>query len=133
MSKPVFEDLFRLSGRRNRKSYFLYCLAYMLALVTLWGVIGALAIGGDTDADLTGVGLALVILGALLTLVLIVSSWAVGAQRCRDFGWTGWALLIVLLPFIGWIFGFAMFFVPGTLGPNRYGPDPLEPPPPAPQ
>jgi uncharacterized membrane protein YhaH (DUF805 family) len=51
---------------------------------------------------------------------------AVYTQRCRDFGWSGWAVLIMLVPVVGILFYLALFFIPGTHGPNRYGPDPLE-------
>ena len=47
------------------------------------------------------------------------------AQRCRDFGWTGWAALLCLLPYGGMAFTFALAFIPGTDGPNRYGPAPF--------
>jgi uncharacterized membrane protein YhaH (DUF805 family) len=49
----------------------------------------------------------------------------VSAQRCRDFGWTGWSVLLSFLPVVGILFSLAIFFVPGNLGANRYGPDPI--------
>ncbi len=113
MSKPVFSDLFTFSGRRNRKSYFLFILLFVVLLGIVWGIAGA-----DQSPGF-------IIIASIVTLVLTISSWAVSAQRCRDFGWTGWAVLITLLPFVGWIFALAIIFVPGNIGPNRYGPDPL--------
>jgi uncharacterized membrane protein YhaH (DUF805 family) len=133
MSKPVFQDLFTFSGRRNRKSYFLYLVAMMLFLTILWGAVVGVEHGGAHQfADLqSGYGQAgagevgAVIIAGILTFLAAISGWIVAAQRCRDFGWTGWAVLITLLPAIGWLFGLALIFIPGTLGPNRYGPDPL--------
>lgn len=138
MSKPVFQDLFTLSGRRNRKSYFLYLVAMLLFLSIVWGVVagvvdaGVVDGGGGQFADLqSGYGHAgsgevgAVIIAGILTFLAAISGWIVAAQRCRDFGWTGWAVLITLLPAVGWLFGLALIFIPGTLGPNRYGPDPL--------
>lgn len=116
MSKPVLEDLFRFSGRRNRKSYILYVLGLFGAMIVMWGVAVAMAV----DDSWSGV-----VIAGLATLPMIVSSWAVGAQRCRDFGWTGCAILITALPYVGFIFWFVILFIPGTEGPNRYGPDPL--------
>lgn len=49
------------------------------------------------------------------------------AQRCRDINLPGWAALLLLVPFLGEFFWLALFFIPGTRGPNRYGPDPLAP------
>ncbi|PJI41978.1 DUF805 domain-containing protein [Ferrovibrio sp.] len=145
MSKPVFSDLFRLSGRRNRKSYsllLLFCLVgWAVALMgllniatTTWGVV----IGAGTGLLVYAFGNAVI--------------WIAGAQRCRDMGWPGWlmlvvaALCIVFQPLIFlenlsvamttvvvavtaavWLFLLWLCIVLGTPGPNKYGPDPLEP------
>ena len=109
MSKPILQDLFTFSGRRNRKSYFLFTLT-ILASVGIILVLGAL------------VGPWIFLLG----LPIIVSSWAVSAQRCRDFGWTGWAVLITLIPYIGFIFSVAILFIPSNVGKNRYGGSEIE-------
>ncbi len=113
MSKPVFSDLFTFSGRRNRKSYFLFWLAYVVVALVIGGVIGA------TESTILSV------IGGLIILALLVAGCAVAAQRCRDFGWTGWATLIILIPAIGFFFSIALLFIPGDVGQNRYGPDPL--------
>jgi uncharacterized membrane protein YhaH (DUF805 family) len=116
MSKPVLEDVLRFSGRRNRNSYVLYLLTLFAALIVMWGVAAAMAF----DKSWSGL-----VVAGLATLPMIVSAWAVGAQRCRDFGWSGWAMLITVIPYVGWIFSLAILFIPGTDGPNRYGPDPI--------
>ncbi len=116
MSKPAFSDLFTASGRRNRKSYVLFSLAWLMLYVVLMIVLGVIAFATA--------GLAAVLIW-LLAIVVAIPGCFVGAQRCRDFGWTGWAILITLIPGIGFIFYIALFFIPGDVGPNRYGPDPL--------
>jgi uncharacterized membrane protein YhaH (DUF805 family) len=116
MSKPVFEDLFAFSGRRNRKSYLLYGLVVTVLLSVVWGI---------AVVAMYGAGWGALLVAGLVTLPIMVSGWAVGAQRCRDFGWTGWAMLLNLIPYIGWIFSLAILFIPGNLGSNRYGPDPI--------
>lgn len=118
MSKPVFEDIVKLSGRRNRKSYFLYSIVVTLVLAVVWGVA---LLSSTGDGGWSGIVVAL-----LVSLPIAISGWAVAAQRCRDFGWTGWAVLITLIPYIGWIFGLVILFIPGNQGSNRYGPDPLQ-------
>jgi uncharacterized membrane protein YhaH (DUF805 family) len=120
MSKPVFSDLFTLSGRRNRKSYILFCLCVFVIYVVLSIVIGMAGASGDGAAVLATSGI-----GIILWLVIAIAAWPVGAQRCRDFGWTGWAILITIIPFVGGLFAIALWFIPGTQGANRYGPDPL--------
>ena len=100
MGKPVFEDLFRFSGRRNRRSYFLFLLVALLLADVLARVTVAL-------------------------LVIGVSLVAVTTQRCRDCGWSGWAVLVLAIPLINFVFGVALLLAPGDRGDNRYGPDPL--------
>lgn len=120
MSKPVLEDLFAFSGRRNRKSYFLY----FLALMGLWAVffmLLAVPAANHSDAGMGMVG----ILGLILAIPSVISSWAVGGQRCRDFGWTAWAVLLTAIPYVGFLFAIAMMVIPGNVGENRYGPDPV--------
>ena len=119
MSKPVFEDVLAFSGRRNRKSYFLYAVLVFVLLAVIWGVALAMAYNDGWSG---------IIIAGLISLPIVVSSWTVGAQRCRDFGWTGWAMLITLIPYIGWIFALAIMFIPGNQGSNRYGPDPIAQP-----
>ncbi|MBO9477396.1 DUF805 domain-containing protein [Shimia sp. R11_0] len=115
MSKPVLQDIFSFSGRRNRKSYILFSLLMVVVTIVLSGITAGVA------TATAGLGLILL----LLFVPLVVATWAVGSQRCRDFGWTGWAILITIIPGIGLLFAIAILFVPGTQGDNRYGPDPL--------
>ena len=108
MSKPALQDIFKFTGRRNRKSYFIYLILYVVA----WAIV--ISVGFVTYV------------GWVLVIPLVISCWAVAAQRCRDFGWTGWAALLALLPYVGFLFSLAILFVPGNVGANRYGRDFLE-------
>ena len=117
MSKPVFEDLFSFTGRRNRKSYFLVALS-LLALLLLATMVA----GGMMASSSEG---GAVILLVVLAIPFVIANLAVTSQRIRDFGWTGWAVLIGLIPYVGFVFQVALLFIPGTQGANRYGPDPL--------
>lgn len=117
MSKPAMEDLFSFNGRRNRKSYILASLAIFALLALLWIVATVLAYGSNSLAGLLVAG--------VLSIPAAIVSWAISSQRCRDFGWTGWAVLITLIPYVGWLFAIAIMFIPGNQGANRYGPDPL--------
>jgi uncharacterized membrane protein YhaH (DUF805 family) len=119
MSKPVFQDVFKFSGRRNRQSYILLMLAQIGALIGL--------------AILTGVAIALLDsfapLGYLLTIAIVAgfiavcwSGWANGSQRIRDFGHSGVWILLTLVPYVGWIVSLAIMFIPSTDSDNKYGP-----------
>jgi uncharacterized membrane protein YhaH (DUF805 family) len=59
-------------------------------------------------------------------LAIIYATLAVWAKRWHDRDKSGWWSLIAFVPFIGaiWIL-VECGCLPGTEGPNRYGPDPL--------
>lgn len=132
MSKPVFEDVFSFSCRRNRKSFVLLSLTLGFANALLMGgvVVGLVAFFGVVKfgaffgvVDTEGYG-QLALLG--LCMPSLVLQCFAGAQRCRDFGWSGWAVLIIFIPLVGSIFSFVLLFLPGNVGTNRFGPDPLD-------
>ena len=69
------------------------------------------------------------ILAFLVGLALLYPSLAVAAKRWHDRDKSGWWSLILLIPFIGWIWYLVECgCLPGTPGPNRFGPDPLSGP-----
>jgi uncharacterized membrane protein YhaH (DUF805 family) len=124
MSKPVFEDLFKFSGRRNRQSYILLLLAQIVALMLL-SVLGVFFV---TVIDSLGPLSYLFLLATLAGFVAVaVSGWANGSQRIRDFGHSGVWILATLIPYVGFVVSLAIIFIPGTEGDNRYGPDQLKP------
>ncbi|MFT3973567.1 MAG: DUF805 domain-containing protein [Amaricoccus sp.] len=122
MSKPVFDDVFRFHGRRNRRSYALFTLAIWSLFLTATFVL--VLVGASASENL---GTAVAVLWLVGLLPFAWASWSVSAQRCRDIGWTGWAALLALMPYVGFAFSVALFFIPGTSGANRYGPDPVQP------
>jgi len=65
-------------------------------------------------------------LGALITLIayipLMVFCILIGIQRSHDMNWSGWTILLALIPFVGLIW----LFKAGSAGANDYG----NPPPP---
>lgn len=119
MSKPVLEDVFKFSGRRNRKSYILLMLAQIGALIglSILAVIGGAI--ADSAAPLSFLIFAVVIAGFV---AVFVSGWASGSQRIRDFGQSGVWILLTLIPYVGWIVSLAIMFVPSDAGDNKYGP-----------
>jgi uncharacterized membrane protein YhaH (DUF805 family) len=118
MSKPVFQDLFKFSGRRNRKSYILLLLAQIGALIGL-SIVGTVGAAMLASVDF----LAYILLLAVLVGFVAVawSGWASGSQRIRDFGYSGVWILLVFIPYVGWLVSLAIMFVPSSEGDNRYG------------
>jgi uncharacterized membrane protein YhaH (DUF805 family) len=60
------------------------------------------------------------ILPALFSLTIIIPALAVGVRRMHDVNKSGWFILIP-------IYNLILYCTPGTVGPNRYGPDPKRP------
>ena len=112
MSKPVFSSLFDTTGRRNRKSYFLYGLVVGPVLY----FVSAMMRDGSFPLQLAGLAVG---------MPLITSALVVGAQRCRDFGWSGWTILLLFIQVVGQVFGVFILLRKGDEGENRYGQDPL--------
>ena len=46
-------------------------------------------------------------------------------RRAHDFNVTGWVVLAMLIPRINAIAALVLLLVSGTIGPNKYGPDPI--------
>ncbi|KUR75421.1 DUF805 domain-containing protein [Novosphingobium sp. FSW06-99] len=60
-------------------------------------------------------------------LASLVPFLAVSARRLHDQDRSGWLLLLVLIPLLGWFALTVLCLLEGTTGPNRYGPDPKHP------
>lgn len=107
---------FGVQGRIGRLRYIAWSFVMMLAFIPVYG----LAIGAM-------IGISEVVGGLLIAVVLIgaiVFGVFIGGQRLHDIGWSAWLWLLNLVPFVGFIFTILMLVMPGTPGPNRYGPPP---------
>ena len=127
------------SGRSRRMEYWMYVLGCMIAFAVvgvIFGVVlGAASSGGAVNPDgspsagLLG-GSMLLIGGVLvLALALLVPTIAVQVRRLHDQNLSGWIVLIGYIPIVNYIGGIVLLVfmcLPGTVGPNKYGPDPLE-------
>jgi uncharacterized membrane protein YhaH (DUF805 family) len=119
MSKPVLQDVFKFSGRRNRKSYILLTLTQLGALIGL-AIAAMIAVALIASVAVLGYLLMLAVFAGIVAVA--VSGWASGSQRIRDFGHSGVWILLTLIPYVGWIVCLAIMFVPSSKGENRYGP-----------
>ena len=116
MSKPVFSDLFKFSGRRNRQSYIYLQLASFVLVLLGVGVITTITVMAPT------IGAILWFVGVIGLVALAVANWAAASQRIRDFGQSGVWALVLLIPYVGFAASLALWFVPSTEGENKYGP-----------
>jgi uncharacterized membrane protein YhaH (DUF805 family) len=61
--------------------------------------------------------------GIFICLYLVVTH---AIKRLHDIEMRGWWLVVLFLPIASLILGAGMQFVAGTVGPNRFGPDPKQ-------
>ena len=103
-----------LRGRVSRKTFWLHGVLTLLIVAML----------GNALMDIAGVRAELSV--KLVNLVLAWPFIAVSVKRLHDFDFSGWWVLVNLVPAIGSLITLvANGFVPGTHGTNRFGPDPL--------
>ena len=105
--------LFTTAGRLGRAK-FLACYLSLVVLYVAVLLVGALLFPQASTQNVLG----------MATVVCIWPSIAIWVKRLQDMGYSGISLLILFVPIIGLIVVFAVFFVAGTRGPNKYGPSP---------
>ena len=69
----------------------------------------------------TNIGL----LGTIVFLLSLIPFFIIQIKRCHDRDRSGWFLLIYLIPVAGLVVFYELGFLNGTVGENKYGPDPL--------
>ena len=111
------------AGRANRSEYWLFALFIFLVAMGFAFVAGFMSgfTGNQTAASPVFLLYGLFILGSL------VPSFAVTFRRLHDTNRSAWWLLIAFLPIIGSIVLIVFYCLPGTAGPNRFGPAPGAP------
>ena len=133
---------FDFQGRSRRLEFWMFSLLNVI----VFSVLGLITFGtGSTlgqiqTADpndigamyasmLSGVGILLVV----WWLVILIPSIAVSVRRLHDREMTGWwylgFIVLSVIPLIGFVATIAFIVVmalPGTPGPNKYGPSPKE-------
>jgi uncharacterized membrane protein YhaH (DUF805 family) len=111
----VFRNYATFSGRAPRSEYWYFALfAFLLGVAT--SIVDMLLFPIWTNFSP---------LNSLASLALLLPSIAVGVRRLHDIDRTGWWLLIVFT-IIGIFLLLFWACVPGTRGPNRFGPGPME-------
>lgn len=130
------ELLLTYNGRINRSKIWLSILYYIGAAVVAFVLFKVLSmvIPGEIDEDgsfhVEGLkAIPYIVLGIAYVVFNIWSGICVGIKRYHDRDKSGWWLLIQLVPIVGPIWYFVeAFCLRGTVGPNRFGPDPITAP-----
>lgn len=129
----MFEPLRKyadFSGRARRKEYWLFMLfVWLLLSVLLWLAgpypNGAVASAGGllSFIDVDFVNPTMMTIAGVVSLLLLLPTIAVTVRRLHDIGWTGWWALLGITG-LGSLILMIFCLLDGTVGPNRYGPDP---------
>ncbi len=105
------EFLLTYTGRINRQRYWAYVLV-AIAIAIVASIIDGI-LGGQ-------------VVGTLVSLAMLYPGICVSIKRWHDRDKSGWWILIVLIPIVGWIWSFVeVGCLKGTDGSNRFGADPL--------
>lgn len=107
--RTCFSKYATFSGRAPRSEFWFFILFGII--VQLVGEI----IDKASDS---------LIVGAIIALVLLLPTIAVSVRRLHDIDRTGWWYLLVFTVIL-WILLLVWYCMRGTVGANRYGPDPL--------
>ncbi|MEM1105776.1 MAG: DUF805 domain-containing protein [Pseudomonadota bacterium] len=115
-----FKNYATFNGRSRRAEYWWPSLMFLLAYLAFFIATAGLSGAGDAGALIAGlVGVAFLVFG----VAIIIPSIAVSIRRLHDRDMSGWWYLLILVPF-GSLVLLIFFVMPGTKGPNKYGPDP---------
>ncbi len=100
-------------GRITRSTWWLYGVAVPIgAGLLLHALLGIARIRAELAEHVVNV-------------LLLWPTLAVSIKRWHDRDKSGWWVLVVLVPFVGWIVSVvASGVLAGTPGPNRFGPEP---------
>ena len=112
-------DLFTFDGRANRAWYFWHIVLDDLAIFS--ALLALVLVGSILETP------ALVILPALgVVFGGSLAAIAVTVRRLHDLDRPGWHWWLLMVPLYNFYLGLMLLFAKGTVGANRYGPDPLE-------
>lgn len=106
------------SGRARRKEYWMFFLFNMIF------AIAAMVIDNVLGIAIEDIGYGPIYI--IYALAVFLPSLAVSVRRLHDVGKSGWYLFILLIPIAGVLVFLIKMCTDGTLGENKYGPNPKE-------
>ncbi len=110
------------NGRARRSEYWLFTLFIIIVEIVYFALLGVT--GGFSSNGPNGAAIALMGIFSLFFLGIIIPGLAVSFRRLHDTDRSAWWLLISLIPGVGGLVLLIFTLLPGTNGPNKFGPDP---------
>lgn len=114
--KSAFKNYVKFTGRASRSEFWWFFLFEIIVLI-----IPAILMSGENARGEFGLFSALY---GLVGLALFLPALGLVFRRLHDTDRSAWWILIGLLPFIGGLVLLVFYCLPGTPGPNKYGPPP---------
>jgi uncharacterized membrane protein YhaH (DUF805 family) len=112
-----FRNYVNFTGRAFRSEFWYWFLfAFLVSVVA--EIVDLVLFPGSFSSGATPIS-------SLVSLALLLPGLAVLVRRLHDTDRSGWWVLLGLIPLIGLIVLIVWCCARGTLGPNRFGPDPL--------
>ena len=119
----LWENFFKTNGRLNRWRFFKRSFAIFILYMVF--ITADFIIFLDPTSEF-GMGATGWIVFIVLTILLPIVSICLTIRRLHDLNLTGWFCLLMTIPAVNTAFWIYTTFAPGTIGPNKYGGDPLE-------
>ncbi|GBR16065.1 MULTISPECIES: DUF805 domain-containing protein [Asaia] len=113
------KQAFQFQGRTSRADYAIFIIACWLFMPACARVSDfATHLLDDQGAHTQIIQLGLTAVYLLISLFVLIATISASIRRCHDCGWSGWAALLLLIPFIGIA---VLFFMKGDPDENRFG------------
>ena len=127
--KTCLRKYVTFSGRAPRSEFwwfvlFVYVAGLVCALIDLSLFGETVTMTTDTGASVSS-ETQIAPFVSIFALAMFLPYVSVAVRRLHDIDRTGWWYWLVLVPLIGVIVLIVFFVSKGTVGPNRYGEDPL--------
>lgn len=128
--RSYFNRYADFQGRSRRSEYW---WVYLFNMMVVLGLMIVAFLPGSINYSTGEPGVVYFILIGVLFLYMLgtlIPGLALMVRRLHDVNLSGWILLGVLVPLVNLLVGIGLFivcFIPGTVGPNKYGPDPKNP------
>lgn len=115
-----FTRIIDYRGRSRRREYWWFTLLFAMAMVA---AIALEIMLGTVQVDENRRGL--IFLGC--SLLFAIAGLPLQIRRFHDQNWSGWWVLMGMIPYIGVGFLLVFMLTEGTVGANRFGPDTKDP------
>ena len=124
-----YRRYFDFAGRSRRKEYWMFALFQVLVSILIGVFLGRTTTSGyggylGFSTSFAGPG---AVVQNLFALASFIPNLAVSVRRLHDQDRSGWLLLLILIPIVGWFALFVFMCLEGTQGRNRFGDDPKNP------